>query len=466
MNNSILQLAIELGTKIEKYAQQGLISDLDQMSDVLFEDCKTFALKAMRELTDVLNATIRADKAARKEDGLVLKEKSRERTVLLKLGSFTYVRDYYQDKSSGEYRYILDEILQVEKYKRVSDSVSADLVTKATSFSYAKSSDLVTGGAVSRQTVKRKIEEIASLEVVIPTEKREIKELHIYADEDHVHLQKARKQKGKQSQNLPLITVTEGRMEESKGRNRNVNAIHFVDEEMDTNRLWMSADGYIQKAYDLESLKRIVIHGDGAPWIQKGLKEYPFVVYALDEYHFARYTKQIARMFPGMNVRVRMYAAICEGDRDRADQILKNLLGEAKDLKTEKEVRKYGTYIMNHFEAIRERLTGGYPGSCTEGLVSHVLSKRMSRDPLGWSKAIAGKLAKLRVYVLNGGVICAADFKVKDKERYSAYSERMIEEIQNQKYDWSMYEHELTPFDGNSGTQRVIRGLGRMELVS
>ena len=184
MNNSILQLARELATKVDKYAQDGSITDLDQMSAAIFEDCKVFALAALRELTDSLNMSIRVDKAARRKDRLVVKERDRERTVLLKLGNFTYVRDYFQDKKSGQYRYVLDEILHVEKYERVSDSVSADLVTRATNFSYAKSSDLVTGGAVSRQTVKRKIEESAPLEVKEPEEKREITELHIYADED------------------------------------------------------------------------------------------------------------------------------------------------------------------------------------------------------------------------------------------------------------------------------------------
>ena len=240
MNNSILQLALKLATKIDKYAQDGSITDLDQMAGAIFEDCKTFALSALRELTDSLNVSIRSDKSARKRDGLVLKERDRERTMLLKLGSFTYVRDYYQDKQSGRYRYVLDEILRVEKYERVSDSVSADLVTKAASFSYAKSSDLVTGGAVSRQTVKRKIDEVALLEVKAPEEKKEVAELHVYADEDHVHLQKEGKQKGRKNLNLPLVTVTEGRVEESKGRNRNVNPVHFVDEGMDTDRLLMS----------------------------------------------------------------------------------------------------------------------------------------------------------------------------------------------------------------------------------
>ena len=42
------------------------------------------------------------------------------------------------------------------------------------------------------------------------------------------------------------------------------------------------------------------------------------------------------------------------------------------------------------------------PGSCTEGQISHVLSERFSRPPMGWGKETLGKLSYLRVYKKNG----------------------------------------------------------------
>ena len=36
--------------------------------------------------------------------------------------------------------------------------------------------------------------------------KKEIQELHIYADEDHVHMQKSDKEKGKKSRIVPILT--------------------------------------------------------------------------------------------------------------------------------------------------------------------------------------------------------------------------------------------------------------------
>ena len=41
---------------------------------------------------------------------------------------------------------------------------------------------------------------------------------------------------------------------------------------------------------------------------------------------------------------------------------------------------------MEHWDAIRRRVSEGLLGSCTEEQVSHILSGRFSRDPLGWSE--------------------------------------------------------------------------------
>ncbi|MCR5175049.1 MAG: ISLre2 family transposase [Oscillospiraceae bacterium] len=469
MLNSIQQIALELGEKVSNYAEEGTITDLDQMASDVFQDCKKATLAMLRQLTDQINRSIRDDKAGRKQNNLVLKEKNRPRTILLKLGSFTYERDCYYNKETKAYLYPLDEILQIEKYERIGGTVSAELVTQATECSYGKSARSVSeafacGERISRQTVKRKIEKAAMLEKEPPEEKKAVRELHVYADEDHAHLQRA--DHGKKNQMVPLVTVAEERTAECKGRNRNVNPQHFVDETMDTKRLWEAVDGYIQQAYDVEKGIGIIVHGDGGGWIARGLQAYPQVIHAMDGFHLEKRTKALGRLFPKKNVKQRVYAAIKADDWKRMDEILQELMLAAENQKSEDAVKAYGKYLENHYEEIRVRLSGEIPGSCTEGLVSHVLSERFSRNPMGWSKANLGKLSKLRVYVLNGGQIAAEAFRGETKETYSTYSQRMIEEVKTKKYDWSMYEREPKIFDGNSGTQREIRNLGRQKKVS
>src|SRR5699024_12009657 len=89
-----------------------------------------------------------------------------------------------------------------------------------------------------------------------------------------------------------------------------------------------------------------------------------------------------------------------------------------------------GRYIRENYEEIRNRLRSDGVGSCTEGQVSHVLSARFSRNPMGWSEEGLGKLSKQRVYIKNHGKIEASDFKkgVKREFGYREYADRILEE--------------------------------------
>ena len=102
------------------------------------------------------------------------------------------------------------------------------------------------------------------------------------------------------------------------------------------------------------------------------------------------------------------------------------------------------------------------PGSCTEAQVSHVLSERFSRDPLGWSERPLGKLVSVRVYLKDGGKLTKEAFRQGREmpERYSEYADKLIEEHLKGATDFSMFEPELPIFDGASGTQVALRGIG------
>ena len=102
------------------------------------------------------------------------------------------------------------------------------------------------------------------------------------------------------------------------------------------------------------------------------------------------------------------------------------------------------------------------PGSCTEGLVGHVLSERFSRDPLGWGERALGKLVMARIYRKNGGKLTKGHFRKNGeaKERYSEYAERVMEEHIKGAVDFSIFEPEMPVFDGASGTQILLHEIG------
>lgn len=466
MEISIQQIVNNLVKNILEKAYSGGINDVDSLASDILNDCKHAATATIEAICTDMNRQMREDKAGRKERGLVLKEKERPRELLTELGRLDLARDYYYDKRNARYVSLLDEAIGIRPYERIGDELSAKMVGLATEISYAKSAEIAGGGLVSRQAVKNQIQKIDTLEMVPKTEtKKEVTELHIYADEDHVHMQKPGKQKGKSSKIVPLITVTEGISKEGLGRNRTIGTMYFVDEKFDTKNLWKSTEGYLAQTYDLRKVEKIFVHGDGAKWIQKGLENFPQAVHVMDGYHLEKRLRGIATKFPGRNVAFRLTKAIKSKGRKRADEILHGLYGVAENERERKSITDFGTYLMGNWERIVNRKTLNIPGSCTEAQVSHVLSQRFSRDPLGWSKEGLGKLTKLRVYIKNGGEIEASDFKRKQDDTYNEYADEILKEAISGATDWTIFDGEPFVFDRASGTQTLLHGIGTTKNI-
>ena len=465
MDNIIQQISEKLTKKILEKAYSTEISDIDLLSSSVLEDCKSAARDILEAIVSDLNIKIREDKPSRKARGLILKEKNRERSLLTEIGRLNLPRDYYYDKKEEKYDYLLDRVIGLQGYERISAGVRAKLVSMATEVSYAKSAETVTGGQLSRQCVRECILKLGAIEKrPQPYEpKRKVKELHLFADEDHVHMQREGRAKGKKSRMVPLVTVTEGVEEESKGRNRTINAMHFVDENFDTKALWKSVEGYIGASYDIESIEKIYIHADGGKWITNGLESFSNVTRVMDGFHLEKRLKEVSRKFPGSNLRQRIKAAMEKGDRKKLDMLMQEMYARSQDKKQIEFTTKLGGYLTENFEEIRNRLKSDTVGSCTEGQVSHILSTRFSRNPMGWSEEGLGKLSKQRVYIKNKGKIEASDFKKKEKsggDSYREYADRIIEEACRGAKDFSIFEKQEPIFDGASGTQMAIRHMG------
>lgn len=452
MNTIIQQITKELVEKILRKSFGTEISDLDALAADVFEDCVNASRRIIEEVIRIRNMQLREDKAFRKREGIILKEKERPRQIRTKLGMIEWNRDYYYDKKQEKYVYPLDHMLGVRSYVRIGDEVSARLLNRAAEVSYARSSDIVTGGTVSRQSVRNHLIKADIPEKEVSEESRKARELHIYADEDHVHMQKAGKVKGKENRMVPLVTVTEGTVPVGKRRNQTIKPMHFVDENQSASNLWKAVEGYIEKAYDIKQIEDIYIHADGGKWIKNGLETLPQTKYVMDGYHFFKEVKKISKRFPKRNVRTVIVHALKNDDRKKADQFIQELAAE------DVNVLQFGKYMFGHWEEIRNRIILNIPGSCTEGQVSHILSERFSRNPMGWSKVGLGKLSKLRVYRCNGGELSGKDMKPKEKkENYQEYADRFIKEYVSGRHDWSIFEPGQPIMNGNSGTQMLIR---------
>ena len=441
------------------------ITDLDATASALKKDSDQLSREILQILIEEMNVSFRKDKSLRKELGLVVKEKDRPRNLFTELGEIKFSRDYYYNKNTEEYETPLDEMMSIESRARIGGAISAKLSTKATGESYERSTQDVTGGLVSRQTVRNHILKAPELEQEPRgSEKRKVEILDVYADEDHVHLQKPGKEKGKKSKVVPLVTVTEGKVQVCKNRYATVSPMHFVDERQDTHALWESVEGYIMKTYDMDYLKEIRLHGDGAKWISNGLENFPNVVRVLDGFHLQEHIRGLSRKFPKQHVQSRINKALAENNRDGVENILSSLIKDCRDKRGFEKIHEVQTYLFSNWEAAVNRFKDEISGSCTEGLISHVLSERFSRNPMGWSEEGVGKLSKLRVFCKNGGKIEAKHFKstYSKGESYREYAGRCVADfVKSCDFSWINELRDSYVFDTASGTQQAIKKIGR-----
>ena len=335
-------------------------------------------LKLMRAYYEQQDRRLREDKAGRKHDGLTVERLEDKREVLTLLGPLEYRRTYYR-KASGGYEYPVDQIAGVDAYERISSGVGLSLVEASCEMSYAKASEYVTGAHVSRQTVMNKIRTARPRREKL--EQRAVPELHIDADEDHIHLQSGN------STIVPLISVYEG-IERRGKRGVCKNVFHISEYGKSPTALWEQVSDEIDRRYDL-SHTRIYLHGDGAPWIKQGLEYLPNCEFVLDRYHKNKAIKQaisgIERL-SGSQYEFRIRKALEEGNRDRLRSIRDTLLRRYPE--REKTIRENMDYLLTNFEAIviSKQDNASLNGGCTEPHVSHVLSARLSSRPMGWSK--------------------------------------------------------------------------------
>lgn len=341
--------------------------------------------KLNRAIAEILSAyyemednTLLQDKSARKKDGLVVKRRADRRTVLTLFGQVAFSRTYFQ-RRDGSYVHPADAIAGLDPYQRISGGVSQALANAARTMSYDKSSKVVTSGQVSRKTVMNVIRRSAP--VYQSVERRHVPVLHVDADEDHVKLQSGR------GTIVPLICVYEG-IEKHGRRGVCKNIFSRASYGKRTEELWEEVLDEIERRYDLENTV-IYLHGDGAPWIKKGLEWLPNSIFVLDRFHKNKALKEavsgIERKYGGQYEYL-MRRALNEGDKDFFCSIRDSLLIQWPERSD--TIQTATQYLLDNFGAIHICNTDpeATRGGATEPHVSHILSSRLSSRPMGWSK--------------------------------------------------------------------------------
>jgi hypothetical protein len=70
-----------------------------------------------------------------------VKEKAAEKTLTTIFGEVRYERTYYQNKKTGEYSYLSDEVVGISVHDKLDASLKAKLIEEAIYMPYSKSGE-------------------------------------------------------------------------------------------------------------------------------------------------------------------------------------------------------------------------------------------------------------------------------------------------------------------------------------
>ena len=461
MENIIAQQLVKMQGKILEKIQNDGLEDIGEMAEALFQIVKENTCELLRAILEATDAAIAEAKAERKADGLRIKERNVKRRLETSLGVMEYGRTYYET-AKGERVYLLDHLIGVEPYERVSKTLCAKLVNLGAEMSYGKSAACA-GADVSRQTVSNKVKALREVVQDVERVKETPEELHLFADEDHVHLKDGR------SAIVPLVTVSEGIDKGNPKRHRLVNPLHIAGYGMEAEAFNDQVQACVYERYDLDRVKRIYIHGDGASRIVALGERFPNAEHVLDGFHLEKYLKRLGH-FNGAAQRMgALRAALKDGNWKTYKKLLETIY-TLQDEKNRENCKVVIRYLWNNRRSAHLRYSPDICGSCTESLVSHILSERLSRTPLAWSERGLEKMTMLVVYRKNGRKVTAKDIRVslthelQNKEallrrggwdKYNGYMNRQIDLILDT--DWaSAFEKEAVSF-GKVDASFIIR---------
>jgi len=338
----------------------------------------------------------------------------RKRIRVTRFGKFNIWRRLYNDEK-GKSHFLLDEYLNWLPRKRATPSLRkalAEMSTKATFREVSKTMEKLLAGVLSHSTIHRVLQEVA--EAAIQSERREWEDcfeggtlslpgeqktpvLYTEADGLCVHLQREEKQKHYELKNAIAYEGWE-RLPQKEERYRLVNKKVYCHGDASI-PFWDGVGLAWHKQWDLGSVELIVLGGDDANWIDKGIDELAFSIRQLSGFHLARSCRR------GWKNGKEIYDAIRSGAI---------WIGEAQE-RSGKSAQKARKYVIERLEkgkdwrkkvegtALASRVPEGARGlGAMEGNQANLFADRMKDRGMSWTTYGARHMGKAIQLAFNG----------------------------------------------------------------
>jgi len=382
-------LGISLTKDTESFKQ-----DIRQLERYILSRALEWARKILKAVLEQLDDLLKATR----DKKLKILDK-RDTWYKTYLGPIKVKRRYYRDPS-GVCHYLLDELLNMDKYCHTTVDVQRLALEMASVMTFRRSAEVLektTQINLSHQTIKNMVTKVADkgleqkeTEIMHFIETGEIAEgngkktniLLMEADGTMLSLQR---QKAKKAE-VKLGIAYEGWDKIGKDRYRTINKTFYADI-ASSERFWAGFSLQLQSKYDLAGINRFVLGGDGATWIKDGL-DYFGGTFQLSRFH---YNRELRRVLGDDKETLALIRDACKkGDIATVNKELEILRKTAKG-EWALELKRLEHYLVANASGLKDYRGETKTGTvlrgtgAMEGNVSKLIARRMKNQGMSWS---------------------------------------------------------------------------------
>lgn len=330
-------------------------------------------------------------------------------------GNINFKRRYYFDKKTNEHFYFVDLFLGLPKRKHFDPIVCAEIVDKASLFSYSKAGNLIAEKIgnkinnnfyISRATARNIVMNFNPI-INEEFETKRIERLYVMLDEKFV----ASQFNNGDDHMIKAAVIFEGSKPEYKYKKKinSTNRYKLINSHTCAsinNKLLNDTLNYIYNVYDTDYLKEIYFMGDCATWIKNFPKSSWFkfnentkVTFSMDNFHFSQALENLTT-----NKYPEVYNALMElvSKNDKENFII--LSNQFKDLFPDRSniIQEKINYILNNWNERQIYLNKPYLKCSMESHISHIFADLFTSRPKAYSKKGLHKLLQIRLLKVNG----------------------------------------------------------------
>jgi len=384
---------------------------LGQLDKALLDKALEWARKAYKTILAQTDKALAEHRAA----GMQI-EHLRDVWYQTCLGPVKIQRRQYREGKS--YRYLLDEMMGMNKRSHVTNGVQVLALDLASMMPYRRSADVLRKTSaidITHQTIWRLVAKVADPYLkkteqelkwfhatgeIPASDGKQVARLMVEADGVMLSLQREKERKTE----VKLGIAYEGWESVGKDRYKTVNKTIFAAI-TGGETFWSGMSLKLQRRYDLSSVGETIVGGDGANWVKEGAR-YINGQFQLDRYHLNK--ELTAALGRDKETKGKVWQACLCGDVETGLRIMAAVMKQAKGEQAQRIAKAYH-YLRNNSYGIEDyRMKLGEEGKglrrtgAMEGNVDKLVVRRMKNQGMSWSIKGIRRLLCVRLLVLEG----------------------------------------------------------------